>query len=67
MAIVLRYVNDHGIVMERFIGVVHVVDTTSLALKEGLMNSSLSMDYLSPSLEVKDMTDLLICEVNLMD
>ncbi|KAL9669885.1 hypothetical protein QQ045_007435 [Rhodiola kirilowii] len=35
MAIVLRYVNDHGIVMERFIGLVHVVDTTSLALKRG--------------------------------
>ncbi|KAL9686536.1 hypothetical protein QQ045_023997 [Rhodiola kirilowii] len=31
MAIVLRYVNDHGIVNERFIGLVHVVDTTSLA------------------------------------
>ncbi|CAM8944236.1 unnamed protein product [Rhodiola kirilowii] len=36
MAIGLRYVNDHGIVMERFIGVVHVVDTTSLALKRGI-------------------------------
>ncbi|KAL9674113.1 hypothetical protein QQ045_030383 [Rhodiola kirilowii] len=36
MAIVLRYVNDHGVVMERFIGVVHVVDTTSLALKRGI-------------------------------
>ncbi|KAL9688095.1 hypothetical protein QQ045_032508 [Rhodiola kirilowii] len=36
MAIVLRYVNDHGIVMERFIGLVHVVDTTSLALKRGI-------------------------------
>ncbi|CAM8968151.1 unnamed protein product [Rhodiola kirilowii] len=37
MAIVLRYVNDRGMVMERFIGLVHVVDTTS-ALKRGLMN-----------------------------
>ncbi|CAM8920402.1 unnamed protein product [Rhodiola kirilowii] len=36
MAIVLRYVNDHGIVMEHFIGLVHVVDTTSLALKRGI-------------------------------
>ncbi|CAM8944628.1 unnamed protein product [Rhodiola kirilowii] len=36
MAIVLRYVNDHGAVMERFIGLVHVVDTTSLALKRGI-------------------------------
>ncbi|CAM8877394.1 unnamed protein product [Rhodiola kirilowii] len=67
MAIVLRYVNDRGIVMEHFIGLVHVVDSTSLALKRGLMNSLPSMDCLSPSLEVKDMTELLICEVNLMD
>ncbi|CAM8999894.1 unnamed protein product [Rhodiola kirilowii] len=36
MAIVLRYVNDRGMVMERFIGLVHVVDTTSLALKRGI-------------------------------
>ncbi|CAM8889834.1 unnamed protein product [Rhodiola kirilowii] len=36
MAIVLRYVNYQGIVMKRFIGVVHVVDTTSLALKRGI-------------------------------
>ncbi|KAL9677926.1 hypothetical protein QQ045_015763 [Rhodiola kirilowii] len=67
MAIVLRYVNDHGAVMERFIGLVHVVDTTSLALKGGLMNSLPNMDCLFPSLEAKDMTELLICEVNLMD
>ncbi|CAM8963872.1 unnamed protein product [Rhodiola kirilowii] len=35
MAIVLQYVNDRGMVMERFIGLVHVVDTTS-ALKRGI-------------------------------
>ncbi|KAK1381917.1 hypothetical protein POM88_019652 [Heracleum sosnowskyi] len=33
MAVVLRYVNDRGEVMERFVGVVHVRDTTSLSLK----------------------------------
>ncbi|KAL9671389.1 hypothetical protein QQ045_008957 [Rhodiola kirilowii] len=37
MAVILRYVNDHGAVMERFIGLVRVVDTTSLALKRGIV------------------------------
>ena len=33
MAIVLRYVSKKGLVMERFLGVVHVLDTTALSLK----------------------------------
>ncbi|KAI3523499.1 hypothetical protein L1887_01674 [Cichorium endivia] len=36
MAIVLRYVDSIGIVKERFIGVVHVKDTSSLTLKEAI-------------------------------
>ncbi|CAM8950566.1 unnamed protein product [Rhodiola kirilowii] len=48
MAIVLRYVNDRGMVMERFIGLVHVVDTTSLALKRGIDEFLPSMDCRSP-------------------
>ena len=33
MAVVLRYVDEHGCVIERFIGVEHIVNTTALSLK----------------------------------
>ncbi|CAI0434139.1 unnamed protein product [Linum tenue] len=33
MAIVLRYVNEEGYVMERFLGIAHVADTKALTLK----------------------------------
>ncbi|XP_038689137.1 zinc finger MYM-type protein 1-like isoform X2 [Tripterygium wilfordii] len=33
MAIVLRFVDEHGLVKERFIGVVHVMETSALSLK----------------------------------
>ncbi|XP_071713304.1 uncharacterized protein [Rutidosis leptorrhynchoides] len=33
MVIVLRYVDEHGLVKERFVGLVHVKDTSSLSLK----------------------------------
>ncbi|WVZ77319.1 hypothetical protein U9M48_025200 [Paspalum notatum var. saurae] len=36
MAVVLRYVNNKGHVIERFLGVEHVPDTTSAALKAAL-------------------------------
>ncbi|KAL6560978.1 hypothetical protein OROHE_006155 [Orobanche hederae] len=36
MAMVLRYVNDKGQIIERFVGVQHVTDTTSSALKESV-------------------------------
>ncbi|XP_057248946.1 uncharacterized protein LOC130590499 [Beta vulgaris subsp. vulgaris] len=46
LALCLRYVNKRGEVMERFLGVVHVTNTTSLTLKEAiesyLMKHSLS-------------------------
>ncbi|XP_065637320.1 uncharacterized protein LOC136070800 [Quercus suber] len=48
MALVLRYVNKEGIIIERFLGIVHVASTTALSLKhaiEGLLcehNLSLS-------------------------
>ncbi|KAK4286432.1 hypothetical protein QN277_002989 [Acacia crassicarpa] len=36
MAIVLRYVNDNGEIIERFLGLVHVSDTTASLLKESI-------------------------------
>ncbi|CAI0446490.1 unnamed protein product [Linum tenue] len=33
MAIVLRYVNEEGYMMERFLGIAHVTDTKDLTLK----------------------------------
>ncbi|KAJ4808671.1 General transcription factor 2-related zinc finger protein [Rhynchospora pubera] len=36
MAVVLRYVNKRGIVLERFIGIVHVRDTCASSLKEAI-------------------------------
>ncbi|XP_074323642.1 uncharacterized protein LOC141660546 [Apium graveolens] len=36
MVILLRYVNKSGCIVERFLGVVHVGDTTSLSLKFGV-------------------------------
>ncbi|XP_078158927.1 uncharacterized protein LOC144554485 [Carex rostrata] len=36
MAVLLRYVDKRGHVLERFIGIVHVTDTTALSLKEAI-------------------------------
>ncbi|KAL6497107.1 hypothetical protein OROGR_029036 [Orobanche gracilis] len=38
MAVILRYVNNKGEVLEQFLGVVHVKDTTSLSLKRAIDN-----------------------------
>ncbi|XP_035841512.1 zinc finger MYM-type protein 1-like [Helianthus annuus] len=36
MAVVLRYVDKHGVIKERFIGLVHVMETSALSLKSGI-------------------------------
>ena len=36
MAVVLRYVDERGCVIERFVGVEHVVNTTALSLKDAI-------------------------------
>ncbi|XP_049375728.1 uncharacterized protein LOC125840801 [Solanum verrucosum] len=49
MTIVLRYVDRRGSVMERFLGIVHIRDTTALSLKNGIIGllakHSLSQSY----------------------
>ncbi|KAG5622860.1 hypothetical protein H5410_008078 [Solanum commersonii] len=49
MAIVLRYVDKKGFVVEVFIGLVHVKDTNALSLKKTIVNvlaqHSLSLSY----------------------
>ena len=39
MAVVIRFVNKRGYVVERFLGIFHVPDTTALSLKAALENS----------------------------
>ncbi|KAK4721914.1 hypothetical protein R3W88_012147 [Solanum pinnatisectum] len=48
MALVLRFVNKNGEVVERFIGLVHVSDTSACSLKKAIY-SLLSVHSLSPS------------------
>ncbi|XP_057543269.1 uncharacterized protein LOC130821498 [Amaranthus tricolor] len=50
LALVLRFVNrENGLVVERFLGILHVGDTTALSLKNAIM--SLLMEHLlSPSM-----------------
>ncbi|XP_060210281.1 uncharacterized protein LOC132637160 [Lycium barbarum] len=48
MAIVLRYVDRRGSIMERFIGIVHVRDTSALSLGNEIVGL-LAQHYLSPS------------------
>ncbi|XP_049370376.1 uncharacterized protein LOC125835293 [Solanum verrucosum] len=48
MTLVLRYVNKEGEVIERFVGIIHVSDTSACSLKEAIY-SFLSDHSLSPS------------------
>ncbi|XP_016486870.2 uncharacterized protein LOC107807093 [Nicotiana tabacum] len=48
MALVLRYVDENGEVVDRFVGLVHVSDTSAFSLKEAIY-SVLSEHSLSPS------------------
>ncbi|XP_049387838.1 uncharacterized protein LOC125852155 [Solanum stenotomum] len=48
MALVLRYVSKEGEVIERFVGIIHVSDTSACSLKEAIY-SFLSNHSLSPS------------------
>nr|XP_027067749.1 zinc finger MYM-type protein 1-like [Coffea arabica] len=36
LAVVIRYVDSHGYVIERFLGILHVRDTTTLSLKKAI-------------------------------
>ncbi|XP_027071787.2 uncharacterized protein [Coffea arabica] len=36
LAVVIRYVDSHGYVIERFLGILHVRDTTALSLKKAI-------------------------------
>lgn len=47
LAVVLRFVNKKGVVVERFLGLMHVPDTCSISLKNAveslLLENGLSM------------------------
>jgi hypothetical protein len=51
LAVCLRYVNKKGELVERFLGLVHVEDTTALTLKEAIQ--SLLMKYQLPLSKVR--------------
>jgi hypothetical protein len=36
MAVVLRYLSKHGLIIERLVGVVHVKETSTICLKDAL-------------------------------
>jgi len=55
-----RFVNDKGSVIERFLGIEHVSDTTSTSLKKHWILCLEDMVYLFPRLEGKDMMELQI-------
>ena len=38
MTLILRFVDKDGFIHERFFGLVHVKDTTSLTLRDGILN-----------------------------
>ena len=38
MALILRFVDKDDFIHERFFGLVHVKDTTSLTLRDGILN-----------------------------
>ncbi|KAI5400505.1 hypothetical protein KIW84_065405 [Lathyrus oleraceus] len=66
MVVVTRYVNNEGKVIERFLGVVHVSNTSALTLKSGF-ESLLAKYGLSLSrICGKDYDEQVICRVNTM-
>ena len=62
MTIVIRYIDNNRHIIERFLGIQHVSDTTASSLKEA---SSLGL-FSYQDCVVKDMMELVTCEVNSM-
>ncbi|XP_049343478.1 uncharacterized protein LOC125807782 [Solanum verrucosum] len=52
MALILRYVNKSGMVIERFLGIVHVNDTSSQSLKKAIY--SLLLDHSLCTSKIRD-------------
>ena len=66
MIVVLHYVDKNGYVVERFIGIEHVISTTSISLKE-VLDKLFSRHGLSMSrLCGQRYNELVICKVSLM-
>ena len=62
IAVLIRYVDNNGHIIESFLGIQHVSDTTASSLKEA---SSLGL-FSYQDCVVKDMMELVTCEVNSM-
>ena len=61
MAVVLRYVDKSGQIVERFIGIEHVTSTTALSLKAAIDNL-----FSRHGLSISRMRRPVICKVSLM-
>ncbi|KAH9727038.1 TTF-type domain-containing protein [Citrus sinensis] len=66
MAIVLRYVDKRGHMVERFIGIEHVIDTKAISLKASLDTVFARHGLSMSSMRGKDMMVLVTCKGDLM-
>ena len=66
MSLILRYVNKKGIIIVRFLGIVHVASTTALSLKHAIECLLCEHNLSLLNLCSKVMTGLVICKVILV-
>ena len=66
MSLILRYVNKKGIIIVRFLGIVHVASTTALSLKCAIECLLCEHNLSLLNLCGKVMTGLVICKVILV-
>lgn len=65
MIVIICYVNDEGQVIEHFLGVVHVSNTSALTLKSALESLLSKYEFCQGYMD-KAMMEKVICKVNIM-
>ena len=66
MAVVLRYVDKHGLILERLVGVVQVKETSAACLKSALEKLFVDIGLSLSKFEVNATTGQVTCEVSSM-